>query len=99
MRRLLYATGTILAAWGGFGLFTAARHPHPVPWLKFFVGANLLTDVVLAPAVIVIGLLVARVVPIRIRPYVISGMVISGVLLLVGIPLVLGKGRRADNPS
>ncbi len=99
MRRLLYLVGGVLIVWGGYGLFTAARHPHPVPWLKFFVGANLLTDGVIAPAVIVIGLLLARVIPVRVRPYIISGLVISGVLLLLGIPLVLGKGLRSDNPS
>ena len=99
MRRLLYGAGAVLIVWGLYGLFTATRHPRPVPWLKFFVGAVAVHDLVVAPAVIVIGVLLARLVTARFRPYVISGLFISGVVLLVGLPLVMGKGLRSDNPS
>jgi hypothetical protein len=99
VKRLLYAAGTAFIAWGFYGLFTAARHPHPKPWLTFFIGANVLTDLVVAPVTILIGLLVARFVGARLRPYVISGLVVSGVVLLVGFPLARGYGRRSDNPS
>lgn len=99
MRRLLYVVGAVFIGWGFYGLFTTALHPRPVPWLTFFLGANVLTDLVVAPVVIVVGLLLARVVRPRIRPYVVSGLVISGVVLLVGVPLVRGYGRRSDNPS
>jgi len=99
VRRLLYGAGAVLIVWGGYGLFTATRHPRPVPWLTFFVGAVALTDFLIAPTVIVIGVLVARLVGFRLRPYVISGLVISGVVLLVAIPLLSGKGLRSDNPS
>lgn len=99
MRRLLYGAGAVLVVWGLYGLFTATRHPRPVPWLQFFVGAVAVHDLVVAPAVIVIGVLLARLVTARFRPYVISGLFISGVVLLVGLPLVMGKGLRSDNPS
>jgi hypothetical protein len=99
MRRLLYAAGAVLIAWGGYGLFTNTQHPQPVPWLQFFIGANLLTDVVIVPAVIVVGLAVARLGSARLRPYVSSALVLSGVVLLVALPLLLGKGLRSDNPS
>lgn len=99
MRRLLFVPGAVLIAWGGYGLFTTDRHPRPLRWLTFFVGANVLTDLVVAPVVIVLGLLVARLVGARLRPYVISGLVISGVVLLVGLPLARGYGLRGDNPS
>ena len=99
MKRLLYGAGAVLIVWGLYGLFTATRHPRPVPWLKFFLGANVLTDLVIVPAVMIVGVILARLVGARVRPYVISGLVISGVVLLVGLPLVLGKGLRSDNPS
>jgi len=99
VRRLLYGAGAVLIVWGLYGLFTATRHPRPVPWLKFFVGAVAVHDLVVAPAAIVIGVLLARLVTARFRPYVISGLFISGVVLLVGLPLVMGKGLRSDNPS
>ena len=99
MNRFLYGAGAILIVWGGYGLFTATRHPRLVPWLKYFVGAVAVHDLLIAPLVIVVGIVLARLVTARLRPYVISGLFVSGVVLLVGIPLVLGKGLRSDNPS
>lgn len=99
MRRLLFLPGVALIGWGFYGLFTTAHHPRPLAWLTFFLGANVLTDAVVAPVVIVTGLVVARAVPRRIRPYVVSGLIISGVVLLIGLPLARGYGLRGDNPS
>jgi hypothetical protein len=99
VRRLLIGAGAVLVGWGFYGLSTAARHPRPVPWLTFFVGANVLTDLIVAPVVVLAGVVVARLGGARWRPYVVSGLVISGVVLLVGLPLARGYGRRGDNPS
>lgn len=99
VRRLLYGAGAILVVWGLYGLFTAIRHPQPLPWLKYFVGVVAVHDLLLTPVVIILGVLLARLVTARLRGYVISGLFISAVLLLIGLPLVTGKGLRSDNPS
>ena len=99
MRRLLIGLGAVLVGWGFYGLYTAPRHPQPVPWLTFFVGAGVLTDLIVTPVVVLVGVVVARLAGARWRPYVASGLVTSGVILLVGLPLARGYGRRSDNPS
>jgi len=99
VRRLLFLPGVVLIGWGFYGLFTAARHPQPVPWLTFFLGANVLTDAVVAPVVIVVGIVLARAVRAQWRPYVAAGLIVSGVVLLIGVPLVRGYGLRTSNPS
>ncbi len=99
MRRLLFAGGTVMVVWGGYGLMTAARHPRPVPWLTFFVGSALGHDLLLAPVVVTIGAVAVRLVPPRIRPYVTSGLIVTGVVTLIAYPLLRGYGRRHDNPS
>jgi len=99
VRRLLFLPGVALIVWGFAGLFTTARHPRPLPWLTFFLGANVLTDAVVAPVVVVAGVVVARLVGARWRGYVTGGLIISGVVLLVGLPMARGYGLRSDNPS
>lgn len=99
MRRPLYVAGAVLIGWGGYGLMTAARHPKPVPWLTFFVGSALAHDLIVAPLVVVVGVLAVRLVGATVRPYLASGLVISGIVALLAFPLVRGYGRRGDNLS
>ena len=91
--------GGALIAYGVVELFAADRGPSPYAWLRFWVGGLALHDFLLAPLVIAVGLVVARVVPATARPYAQAGLIVSGVVTLVALPLVLGYGRTPDEPS
>jgi hypothetical protein len=97
-RRLAVAAGVALLAVGLRGIVSDALLTHPVNWALFFIGGALAHDLLLAPAVAVVGT-VARRVPVSVRPLVFGGMVVTGLLTAVALPVVLGFGRRPDNPS
>ena len=67
-------------------------------WVAGVAGAAVLHDGVLVPVVLAVGVATARV-PGGYRGIVRSALVVAGFVTLVAFPLVLGKGRRADEPS
>ncbi|HEY8478368.1 MAG TPA: hypothetical protein VIL71_00940 [Spirillospora sp.] len=96
-RVLSHAVGGAFIA---FGLVGVVREPavDVVGWAVWFGGAVLVHDAFLAPCVLLIGAAVARL-PGFFRTYVQVAAVVSASVSLVALPFVLGKGRRADNPS
>lgn len=56
-------------------------------------------DAVWTPLVLAVGTLVKRIVPVRYRGIVRGAALIAAAITLVALPLVLGFGRAADNPS
>ena len=73
----------------------ATDWPVTATWL---VGGVLLHDLVLVPAVAVVGWLVTRAVPAGARPVVRGGLLVGAVLTLVALPVLTGRGG-AGNPS
>jgi hypothetical protein len=98
MRRLAYAAGAALAAFGVFGLLQHASDTHPIGWFVWFAGAAVAHDVLVAPLVIGTGLLVTRL-PRAYRHPARTALVLAGAATIVAVPMVLGFGRRPDNPS
>lgn len=93
------AIGTAVMAWGVRLYLEAtpdlARRASFVRWV---VGLDLAHDLVLAPVVLGIGLLVARVVPPRLRAVVQAGLIMSGFVVLVGL-LPLAGSANTDNAT
>jgi len=85
--------------WGGYGLATELGGDALVRYARFAVGGVAVHDLLLAPLVVVVGVLLARLVPERVRDLVQGGLVVSGTLAALAAPFVLGYGRRADDPS
>jgi hypothetical protein len=98
VRRLLWTVGAAMVAWGLIGLLTSARS-NPVAWLRFAATVVIANDVVLAPLVILAGVLLKRLLPARHRALAQIGLLVTGAVTLVALPAVLGYGRSADNPS
>ncbi|TDC45272.1 hypothetical protein E1281_30870 [Actinomadura sp. KC345] len=67
-------------------------------WLTWFAGAAVLHDGVLVPVVLAAGLATRRL-PDGSRPVVRAALVTAACVTAVALPLVLGHGRRADEPS
>lgn len=98
MRRLGYAAGAALVAFGVAGLLRHASDTHPVGWFLWFAGAAVAHDLLVAPLVIGAGLVVTRL-PRAYRHPARTALVLVGAVTVVALPMVLGFGRRADDPS
>lgn len=90
-----YAAGLALI---GLGLRGIAADVPAARWAAWFAGAAVLHDGVLVPAVLAAGLATGRL-PAPYRRVVRAALVIAACVTAVAIPLVLGYGRRADEPS
>ncbi|MFG1852819.1 hypothetical protein ACGFJT_13370 [Actinomadura geliboluensis] len=90
-----YAAGLALIGFGARGI----ADDVPVGrWAAWFAGAAVLHDAVLVPLVLAAGLATARL-PAAAKPAVRAALVVAGCVTAVALPLVLGYGRRADEPS
>ena len=67
-------------------------------FVRWIVGLDLAHDLVLAPVVVGIGLLVVRYVPSRVRAVVQAGLITSAFVLLVGLLPLVGT-YKGDNPT
>ncbi len=100
--RLFWATtsiGLLVIGFGVFGLLSESRFTQPENWLTFFVGGLLLHDLVAAPLIALISVILVRFVPARVRPVVQGTLIVAGAVALVAIPVVGGWGKLANNPS
>ncbi|WP_127506214.1 hypothetical protein [Actinoplanes solisilvae] len=67
--------------------------------LLFLIGVLIAHDAILLPLVVGVGALIGRFVPLRRRALVRAALLITLAVTIVAVPLVLGAGRAADNPS
>ena len=93
------AAGWAVIGFGVRGIFQHSLDTRPGNLARFVVGGALLHDLVVAPLVIVAGVLLARAVPGRARALVQAALVVSGVVALFSDPLVRAYGLAANNPT
>ncbi len=93
------AIGWAVIAWGLRGIFEKSLDTRPGNLAKFVVGGALLHDLLVAPLVIVAGVLLARAVPGRARAVVQGALAVSGIVALFSYPLVRAYGLAANNPT
>jgi hypothetical protein len=93
------AVGWAVIGWGVVGIFRHSLDTRPANLAKFVVGGALLHDLLVAPVVIVAGVLVARAVPARARGPVQAALAVSGIVALFSWPLVRAYGLAANNPT
>lgn len=89
----------IVIAFGLAGLLRNADQTKPASWLTFWLGALVAHDLLLAPVVFAVALVLARLVAPWARPLVQAGLLVSGVLVLVAVPVLGAFGRNPNNPS
>ncbi|GAA2148356.1 hypothetical protein [Actinomadura napierensis] len=95
MRVVPYAAGLALI---GFGMRGVVADVPVRGWATWFIGAAVLHDGVLVPAVLVAGLVTGRI-PAAHRRVVRAALIVAACVTAVALPLVLGYGRRPDVPS
>jgi hypothetical protein len=98
MRWCLGALGLAALGYGGYGLVVHDR-PDLFGVLRFLVTVLVAHDFVVLPVTLGVGALVARFAPAWARRPVVAALVVSAAVTVLALPLVLGKGRIADNPS
>jgi hypothetical protein len=98
VRAALIALGTIVM---GYAVLGAATDPDLKPGgVVLFLATGLVAhDAVFLPLTIAAGALIARLTPRWARPSVSVAAIVSLAVGLAALPLVLGYGRSADNPS
>ena len=98
MRAALIALGAVVM---GYAILGAATDPGLKPGgVVLFLAAVLVGhDAVLLPVTIAVGALLGRFVPSWTRPSIRAAAIVSLAVGVVALPLVLGYGRSADNPS
>jgi len=93
------AAGWLVIGWGLRGVFQHSIDTRPANLARFVVGGALLHDLIVAPVVIVLGVLLARAVPGRARAIVQGALAVSGIVALFSYPLVRAYGLAANNPT
>ena len=91
--------GGAVMAFGIRGALADLGPDNPFKLATWVVGLDLAHDLLLAPAVVIIGLLLARVVPAPARGPLRAAAGLSGIVVLFSIPLITAWGRRAGNSS
>jgi hypothetical protein len=72
---------------------------RPALWVRWWVTAAVIHDVVVAPAAIAVGWLVVRFSPRSVKAPLQAGLVVSAVLVAVSWPALRGYGRIPSNPT
>ncbi|GAA1408770.1 hypothetical protein ACFQZ4_46360 [Catellatospora coxensis] len=98
LQRLLVAGGVLAAGYGVAGLVTDPSVAKQ-PYLRYTLTVLLGHDLLVMPLAILIGLLATRWLPQWARPAVQGALLVTATLTAVALPLVLGYGRRPDDPS
>jgi len=91
--------GWIVIAYGVRGLLHHHVDTRPANLAKFFVGGALVHDLLFAPVVLVVGVLLARSAPRPARAWLQAGLLVSGSLALFSFPLVRDYAKVIHNPS
>lgn len=95
-RIALASAGILLGAYGAFRLLTNVSFLDLLVLAGWLIGAVVIHDGILSPAVVAVGWFVSRTVPPRARRYLQGALVAGGLMTIVAIPLIL---RRDSQPA
>jgi len=93
------AAGWAVIAWGLRGIFVHSFDTRPSNLARFVVGGALLHDLLVAPLVVLAGVLFARTVPRRARAVVQGTLAITAIVALFSYPTVRAYGLATHNPT
>ncbi len=94
-RVALATSGVLLGLYGAFRLLTNVGFVELLVLATWLIGAVVIHDGILSPAVLAVGWFLARRVPPRARRYLQGFLVVGGLLTVIAIPLML---RRDTQP-
>lgn len=88
----LGVAGILLGLYGAVNLLTGVDIGTLLVLALWLVGAVVIHDGVLSPAVLGVGWALHRWVPVRARQYVQAGLIAGGLITVVAIPMILQQG-------
>ncbi|MGH9279921.1 MAG: hypothetical protein ACRD12_17710 [Acidimicrobiales bacterium] len=91
--------GWLLIAVGLRGLFQHSIDTRPASLAWFVLGGALVHDLLVAPFVLLVAVVVGRRVPGWARPVVQAAIVVTAVIVLFSYPLVRAYGLATNNPT
>ena len=92
-----FVVGWALIAFGVWTVLDRAGSTHPLGFGAWLVGLTLAHDLILAPAISAVAVLLVPRLPPRLRSVVLVAAIVSSVLVLLSLPPLLGDP--ADNES
>jgi hypothetical protein len=95
----LAAAGILLALYGVFRLLTNVGFIELIVLAAWLIGAVVIHDGILSPAVVAVGWFLARTVPPRARRYVQGFLVVGGLMTVIAVPLMLRKDTQPVNKA
>ncbi len=101
IRATFAVAGLAALAWGAWLAwdFATASAKDGIQGLAFFVGGTVVHDALIAPAIGLVGLVIARRLPTHWRGPVAAGGALSGILTLLAIPLLWRPFDVPANPG
>jgi hypothetical protein len=98
---VFWVSAAVGAAIVGFGLRgLLVNEPRgAASALRWLVGSALVVDLIVIPALTLIGWVARRMVPTWTWPVVRAALIVSGVLVLFALPLVTDQGGTPGNPT
>jgi len=93
------AVGVSVMAFGVLGLFHDAARTNPDQWVRWFVGAALVHDFVVAPLVFAVAITTRKLLPPPLVGIVNGALITTAVLAAVTYPFLRGYGENPLNPS
>ena len=96
LRVCLVGAGCLAMAYALWQLATGGVVTSPVTSGFWVLGSALTHDLILAPAVALVGLLLSRLAPRPVRPVLAGGLLVAGCLLLVSLPPLLDRGGQGN---
>ena len=91
--------GWAVMAYAVWGIFIDHDATNPTGLARWVLGGALAHDLLLAPAVLLLGAVLARWLPGSVRGPITGALALSGIVVLFAFPLVRGYGRHELNPS
>ena len=95
----LAGIGLAVMGYGVYGLLENSDRTQPTQWVRWFLGAAIAHDFVVAPIVIGVGVVMSRLLRGPQRGPLQGALIASGILILTTYPFVRGYGRTASNPT
>lgn len=93
------AVGGAIFALGLYGLLRNSTQTVPANVLTWIAGSLILHDAIIAPAVLVAGFVLTRLLPAAIRAGLQATLAVCAVVVVMSVPVLKAVGRRPDNPS
>jgi hypothetical protein len=94
IRMMLGTLGTLTILYGAWRIIGTARLTRPTTLAEWLIGAVIAHDAVIAPATMVVGLALNKVVAPRARRYVVGALIASALVTAVAVPLIYRRGTQ-----